>query len=168
MIFTMNPHSCCMKICIITQNVDGLQQQAFGKHSDRAGTKSPRALPEVQMASPSAAIKLSHPQLIQAHGQKGLFKCLNTADKCPYASTQSWSGVSLKRPLSDLSNISGMVWCSKHPGHRCWDTIAFGRSLLQICCSNKHDIIVQSQESCNRFEGDNWRRLLQIVATTSS
>ena len=111
--FTMNPHSCCMKICIITQNVDGLQQQAFGKHSDSAATKFPRALPEVQMASPSAAIKLNHPQLIQAHGQKGLFKCLNTADKCPYASTQSWSGVSLKRPLSDLSQVPRCPGCGR-------------------------------------------------------
>ena len=110
----MHPRECCMQVCIITQNVDGLQQQAFGKQSkdsDTADTKSPRELTGPKMPSPSAVIKLPHPQLIQAHGQKGLFKCLNAADKCPYASTQSWSGVSLTRPLSDLSQVPRCPGC---------------------------------------------------------
>ena len=104
----MYPHECCMKVCIITQNVDGLQQHAFGKQStdsDTASAKSPSELAGLEMPSPSAATEWSHSQLIQAHGRKGLFKCLNTADKYPYVSTQSWSGVRLKRSLINRSQV---------------------------------------------------------------
>ena len=104
-----------MQVSIITQNVDGLQQRVFEnppKDCDGPSKKS-LTIPTTPQMPPrnSTAIARSHPQLIQAHGQKGLFKCLNSKGNCLYAYEQSWAGGRLKPPLTDLAQVPRCPGC---------------------------------------------------------
>ena len=106
-----------MKVGIITQNVDGLQQRAFGncpqKNCDPASKRSSSVSGEIGIPSRTASAGRPHPQLIQAHGQKGLFKCLSSASNCPYASVQSWTGPQLTRPITEISQVPRCPGCGE-------------------------------------------------------